>query len=355
MNKIEQLQALLPQETDCALVTSDINRFYFSGFKSSAGVIVILRKKAYLLIDFRYFEKASRLVKCCEVVLLENFDKQLPALLAENGVKTAAIESKTMTVQELSDYRKKLPDVTLLADDGLSNLIEQLRAVKERWEIEKMIKAQRIAEAAFDNVLTYIKEGVTEKEVGFALDSFMLQHGAEAVSFETIALFGEDTSMPHGVPSDRKLRRGEFVLMDFGAMYEGYHSDMTRTVCLGEPSEEMRRVYDIVLKAQEASLACAKVGASGRAMDKAARDVIYGEGYVNNFGHGLGHGVGVEIHEAPTASTKSESIFADGMVVTAEPGIYLPEKFGVRIEDFVVIRGDGYENLTKCPKNLICL
>lgn len=355
MNKIQQLQELLPKEIDCALITSDINRRYFSGFKSSAGVVAVFHEATYLLIDSRYFEKASLTVKNCEVLLLENLDSQLPALLLERGVKTVAVESMTMTVQGLEDYRKILPDASFVFDDTLSKLIEKLRAVKEDWEIQCMVKAQRIAEAAFENVLTFIKEGVTEKEVGFALDSYMLTHGAEAVSFETIALFGENTSMPHGVPSDRKLRRGEFVLMDFGAAFDGYHSDMTRTVCFGEPSEEMKRVYEIVLEAQEASIAVARAGICGKDMDKAARDVIVSAGFGKNFGHGLGHGVGIEIHEAPTASPKGESVFSAGMVVTAEPGIYLAGKFGVRIEDFVVILEDGCENLTKAPKNLICL
>ena len=188
-----------------------------------------------------------------------------------------------------------------------------------------------------------------------ALDFYMLRAGAESLSFETIALTGAHTSMPHGVPDDREIRKGDFVLMDFGAVVDGYHSDMTRTVCIGEPTEEMREVYHIVRTAQNAALAFAKPGISGRELDAAARDIIRDAGYRDNFGHSLGHGVGMEIHEYPIAAMQRETLLEPGNVVTIEPGIYLPGRFGVRIENFVQITENGNENLTNLTNRLICL
>ncbi len=183
----------------------------------------------------------------------------------------------------------------------------------------------------------------------------MLSKGAEALSFDTIALSGANTSMPHGVPSDKPVAAGEFVLMDFGAVWEGYHSDMTRTVCVGEPTEQMRAVYETVLRAQQAGLDCIRAGITGKTADKAARDVIEQAGWGAYFGHSLGHGVGMEIHEQPNAAPRTRTVFRSGMVVTVEPGIYLPGEFGVRIEDFVCVTETGCENLTKAPKEFFML
>ncbi|MBQ8396235.1 MAG: aminopeptidase P family protein, partial [Oscillospiraceae bacterium] len=230
-----------------------------------------------------------------------------------------------------------------------------LRIVKTQDEIDKIIKAQRIAEAAFEDVLNFIRPGVTEREIGLRLDYYMLSHGAEALSFDTIALIGANTSLPHGVPGETVVENGMFVLMDYGAMYEGYHSDMTRTVCVGKPTEKMELVYNTVLKAQLDALDAIKAGVIGKDIDKIARDVITNAGYGDKFGHSLGHGVGVEIHEAPNAAPSSEHIFKENMIVTVEPGIYLPDEFGVRIEDFVVIKENGCENMTLAKKSLISL
>ena len=318
MNRIELLQQQIPNKS-CALITSDVNRRYFSGMKSSAGTIIVFPEQAYLIIDFRYIEKARETVQNCEVILQERLYDQLNKLIKKHDAHSLMIENETMTVADLDRLYDRIdPDVDIDSGDTLSGII-------------------------------------TEKEIALSLNEYMLRNGAEDLSFETIALCGETTSMPHGVPSDKPLKSGEFILMDFGAVYNGYHSDMTRTVVLGEPTEEMEKVYNTVLEAQEKAISAAKAGITGVELDKIARDYINSCGYEGCFGHGLGHSVGMEIHESPCANTRDETVFAENMIVTVEPGIYLPKKFGVRIEDFVVIKQNSCVNLTNAPKKLIKL
>jgi len=340
---------------DGVLITSDINRRYFTGMKSSAGVILAFPGKAYLLIDFRYIEKARATVKDAEVIELKKLYPQLMELLKKHGAESVAIESETMTVKELNSYEHFFTDLTFVSNDSLSNAIATLRASKDSDEIACIRKAQEIAERALEELLGFIKVGVTEREIALELNRLMFAFGAEDLSFDTIVLSGANTSMPHGVPSDKKVESGDFVLMDFGAVYNGYHSDMTRTVCVGEPTDEMRRVYDTVLEAQLAGLEAAKAGITGSDLDKVSRDIIEKAGYGACFGHSLGHGVGMEIHEKPNASPNYKLPLNEGAVVTVEPGIYIAGKFGVRIEDFVILTENGCENLTKSAKNLITL
>ena len=355
MNKFERLFAVLPDEIDAAIITSDVNRRYFSGMKSSAGTVVAFRDKAYLIIDFRYIEAATKKVKDAQVILQGKLFDQINELLKKHGAKTAAIESDTMTVSMLNMYKERITAAEIVSSSALSDAIGELRIVKTQDEIDKMIKAQRIAEAAFENVLNFIKPGVTEKEIGLCLDYYMLKNGAEALSFDTIAITGANTSLPHEVPGDNVVKEGSFVLMDYGATYDGYHSDMTRTVCVGKPTEKMEQVYNIVLDAQLKTIAAIKEGITGHDADKVARDVITAAGYGEMFGHSLGHGVGMEIHEAPTAAPSSTRVLKENMIVTVEPGIYIPGEFGVRIEDFVIVKKDGCENMTLAKKSLISL
>lgn len=340
---------------DCALITSDINRRYFTGMKSSAGVMLAFPEKSYLLIDFRYIEKAKATVTDAEVIEMKKLYPQLMELLKEHGAQTVAIESETMTVKELNAYRHFFSEIKFVHNDSLSNAISELRMIKDGEELSCIKKAQEIAEKAFDGILGFIRPGVTEREIALELNRLMFDYGAEELSFDTIALSGANTSMPHGVPSDKRVEAGEFVLMDYGAVWGGYHSDMTRTVCVGEPTDEMKKVYDIVLKAQEAALEAARAGITGMELDKIARDIIEQAGYGECFGHSLGHGVGMEIHESPNASPNYKLPLTAGSVVTIEPGIYIAGKFGVRIEDFVILTENGCENLTKSAKNLITL
>ncbi|MBO4493655.1 MAG: aminopeptidase P family protein [Ruminococcus sp.] len=340
---------------DCALITSDINRRYFTGMKSSAGVVIAFPGKAYLLIDFRYIEKARATVTDAEVIEAKKLYPQLMELLEKHGAKSVAIESETMTVKDLNAYEHFFSQIHFVHDDSLSTAISALRMVKDERELEYIKKAQEIAEAAYDKILCFIKPGVTERETALELNRLMFELGAEDLSFDTIVLSGANTSMPHGVPSDKKIEDGEFVLMDFGAVYNGYHSDMTRTVCVGQPDAEMKKVYDTVLSAQLAALKAAKAGMTGSELDRIARDIIDRAGYGSCFGHSLGHGVGMEIHEKPNASTNYKLPLNEGAVITVEPGIYLAGKFGVRIEDFVILTENGCENLTKSAKSLITL
>ncbi len=355
MSKFERLFNAMPDGIDCALITADVNRRYFTGMKSSAGVILVFKDKAYLIIDFRYIEVARNTVKDAEVIMQEKLFDQINELIEKHGAKTLAIESATLTVAELNMYKERINGAEIVSSSALSDAVTELRIVKDESEIEKIIRAQRIAEAAFEDVLNFIKPGVTEREIGLHLDYFMLQHGAEALSFDTIALTGANTSRPHGVPGDTVVENGSFVLMDYGAMYDGYHSDMTRTVCVGNPTEKMEQIYNIVLNSQLAAIDKVKSGVSGAELDKVARDIITDAGYGKEFGHSLGHGVGMEIHEAPNASYLSKHILKENMIVTVEPGIYLPDEFGVRIEDFVVVKDTGCYNMTLAEKSLIIL
>ncbi len=355
MTRTEQLLKELSDDIDCAIITSDINRFYFTGMKSSAGVCVIFRDSAYLLIDSRYYEKACDTVKEYNVILMTDYYTQIDELLEKHNAVTVAIETKTMTVSEYQTLCNKLKNRKVMCSGDLSRAVDKMRSLKTLDEIDKIKIAQKIAEKAFENVLNFISEGKTEKEIAFELDSYMLKNGAEAVSFDTIALSGKNTSLPHGVPSDKKVNSGEFVLMDFGAVYEGYHSDMTRTVCVGEPDEEMTVVYNTVLNAQLAALDSLHAGINCSKPDSIARNYISEHGYGSYFGHGLGHSVGLEIHELPSSSPKATGTLDCNVIITIEPGIYLPKKLGVRIEDMAAITETGHENLTKAPKKLIKL
>lgn len=354
--RIQNLIKLFQNKADCALITDDINRRYLTGMKSSAGYVLVFPEQSYLLIDFRYIEKARQVVKHCEVIEQKaNIFQQFDELLKKHQAKTIAIEDRSLSVQRCENLKAHLKNYEFLTDDTLSQALYDLRTVKSPEEIQKIKQAQRIAEDALKALLEKLHAGMTEIQVALELDFYMRSHGAEDLSFETIALTGSHTSMPHGVPDDREIQKGDFVLMDFGAVVDGYHSDMTRTVCIGQPSEQMREVYEIVRKAQDTAKAFVKAGISGKALDASAREVIAQAGYGDYFGHSLGHGVGLEIHEFPIATPNREQILPENGVVTVEPGIYLPEKFGVRIEDFVHITKNGCENLTNIPNSLICL
>ncbi len=356
-DRIAKLMQRLTPETDAALIQSDVNRRYLTGMLSSAGTVLCFRDAAYLIIDFRYIEKARQCVKNCIVMEQNSLMTQLRELLKKHGAKTLAVEAMTMTLSEFANLKKGMSGcVELDYSNMLSRAVYDCRMVKSSEEIQKIRAAQQIAETAFADILNFIRTGVSERDIMLRLNQTMLAHGSEGESFPTIVLTGTATSMPHGVPAaDRLVQNGDFVLMDYGAVVDGYHSDMTRTVCVGQPSAQMRQVYDTVLCAQKEALAAAKAGVSGKELDKTARQVIEAAGFGDAFGHSLGHGVGLEIHEYPNAAPGSAAILETGNVVTVEPGIYLPGEFGVRIEDFVVIRENGCENLTAAPKNLICL
>ncbi len=346
--------SMLPPDIDGALIVSPINRRYFTAFESSDGILLATKHGSVFLTDSRYIEAAQSAVKCCETVELKKASEQLPELCKKFGCKALMVEADRLTVSELKAYRKMLKGIKLTAV-GTDKLIDELRMRKSETEIASVIKAQRIAEKAFEHILGFIKEGVTEREIALELDFFMLKNGAEAISFETIAISGANTSKPHGVPTDKKVCRGDFVTMDYGAVVNGYHSDMTRTVAVGEVSDEQIKVYNTVLEAQLRALAVLKEGVKCSDADAAARDFIKSKGYGDYFRHSTGHGVGLEIHEKPNLSPNSKQFLQIGNIVTVEPGIYIPGKFGVRIEDMATITKNTCENLTKSTKELVKL
>ena len=341
--------------SDAALIVSPENRFYFTNFASSDGFLLVSADRAVFITDSRYIEAAQKTVKNCEVMLQSHTISQIKDVLTALGAKSVAVEAERMTLKQYAEFARALDGIDVVCDGELDVVIEKIRSIKSKAQVEKIIKAQRIAEAAFEHILTFIKEGVTEKEVALELDYYMLSHGADGLSFETIAVSGKNSSKPHGVPTDKKIEKGDFVTMDFGAVVEGYHSDMTRTVAVGFVTDEQKNVYETVLKAQAAAQTAASSGVCCADVDKAARDVIENAGYGEYFNHSTGHGVGVEIHEYPRLSKLCKTALSVGNVVTNEPGIYIPEKFGVRIEDMLLITENGCENLTRAPKELIIL
>ena len=355
MEKLNELRALLKSSCEAILICSQDNRRYFTGFPSSDGYLLVTKTDAVLFLDSRYIEAAQKSVSACKCVLLRKVSEEIKNYIKQNNILKIYIERVKMTVATADFLKTAFLPCRCTPSKKLEVLIDKLRMVKTPDEIECIKKAQAIAEDAFRHVLTFIKPGVTEKEIALQLDFYMLSHGAEALSFETIAVTGKKTSMPHGVPDDTVVKNGDFVTMDFGAVYKGYHSDMTRTVAVGKVSQKQKEIYDTVLSAQKAALDILKKGVSCKDADGAARDIIKNAGYGDYFGHGTGHGVGIEIHESPNLSPRSEQILDTGHIVTVEPGIYIPDEFGVRIEDMALITEDGYENLTSTPKELIIL
>jgi Xaa-Pro aminopeptidase len=354
MNNSRKLADLLEtRNVDAMLLTTPENRFYATGFRSSAGVAVITREVNYFFTDFRYIEAAQE-IENFEKIMVDR-DRKYNALINKvieaHNIKRIGFEDAKMSVSAHNDLADEV-SAELVA---LGSAVWQARSSKEPWEQERMRKAQKITEKAFDEILGLIKPGVTEKEIAAELIYRMLKNGAEGTSFDPIVVSGKNSSKPHGVPSDKKIEYGDFVTMDFGCIYMGYCSDMTRTVAVGRATEKMKEIYEIVLRAQHEGICAARAGVPGRSVDAAARKVIEDTGYGECFGHGFGHSLGIEIHEPPNASATEEENLPAGAVISAEPGIYLPGEFGVRIEDVLILGQDGCENITSAQKELIIL
>lgn len=355
MNRYSKVADALDQYgLDALLVTSEANRQYVTGFPSSAGMAIITKNDAFFLTDSRYIEAASNAITEGQVM---EYGQQKPALalvqqiLTQCSIRRLGFEELYTTVGEYRRWETSLHCEFLPA----SALLAGLRAVKDQTEIDSLIAAQRIAEKALDEVLDFIQIGRTEQEIAAFLQYRMLSHGAEKMSFDPIVVGGPNSSMPHGVPTDRALAAGDFLTMDFGCIYQGYCSDMTRTVALGYATEEMEQVYATVLEAQLAGIAVIHPGVTGSTIHRAGAKVISDAGYGAYFGHGFGHSLGIELHELPGAGLNSSEPLPAGTVITAEPGIYLPGRFGVRIEDVIVITEDKPQNITNAPKNLMIL
>ncbi len=358
MTSLQKLQAALPSlNVEGAIISSELNQRYLTGFDYSDGYLLVTPEHAYLLADFRYTEAARAQTVGWEIVRPSgSMTEELKRLLTENCVQRVALEDATLSCADYKRFSEIFSDCTLCT--GASDLLKNLRAVKSAEELDIMAKAQEITDLAFSHILDYLAnrtEETTEQDVALELEFFMRKHGAEATAFQTIAVSGNASSLPHGVPRNIKLQNG-FLTMDFGAKYQGYCSDMTRTVVLGKADEDIKKVYHTVLSAQLAALDAIHEGIRCREADEIARAVIRDAGYGACFGHSLGHGVGMYIHESPNLSPKAAegSVLVRGNVVTVEPGIYLEGKYGCRIEDMVAIDLDGsVRNFTKSPKNLI--
>ena len=356
-NEQRMLVSLLPEGADGALIISSENKRYFCSFPSEDGFLLITRERSYLLVDFRYTEDAAAKSDGCEVVAFESLMESLGGIIDRDGLHKIMLECSAFTISVARPIEKLLALYGAEADTTgeLDKVIEKLRIVKTTAEVEKIMKAQRITEQALSETLPYVKEGVTERELELELEYRMKKLGAEDVSFDLIVITGAKTSMPHGVPGDNKVRPGDFITFDIGALYEGYHSDMTRTYAYGQITEKQKRVYEVVKTAQQLGLDAVRSGVRCCDVDAAARTYIYHAGFEGCFGHSTGHGVGLEIHEAPAVSAKNEGTLQSGMVITVEPGIYLPGEFGVRIEDTVVVTPEGCVDLAVLPKELIVL
>ncbi len=337
---------------DACLITSCSNRYYLSGFRSSDGIVFLTRDKAYLIVDFRYYEMACNKVgKSIDVILADGrFSTYVEELIKKHSIKRLWFEDCEMTVNELSVYQKRFEKTEFLY---IGSALNDARAVKNSEEISFIKEAQKITDKAFSHILNFISTTKTENDVALELEYFMRSNGSEGVAFDTISVSGAKSSLPHGTPSDILLAENSFITMDFGAKFNGYCADMTRTVVLGHASDEMIRVYNTVLQAQGLAFEKIHAGVLGSIVDKAARDYIYSNGYEGCFGHSTGHGLGIDVHETPSFSPNYAKTIPENSVLSVEPGIYLEGRFGVRIEDIVVVTTEGYINLTSSPKELI--
>ena len=354
MKNLDKYLSILNEKVDGLLLTSRYSRYYGAEYDIAEGVAVVSKAGCRYFTDSRYIEAAENGIKDFAVLEMNHenpYDQLINRAIADFGIQTLGYEEEYLTVAELQYYEKTLHAKLI----PYNAPIHQFRVAKEEWELELMKKAQDITDLAFSEVLSRIKVGMTEKQLQAELIYCLLKNGADGPSFSPIVVSGPKTSLPHGVPGDRVIQEGDFITMDFGALYKGYCADMTRTVAVGYATEEMKKVYDTVLQAQLAGIAAAKAGVLGKTVDNTARKVIEDAGYGKYFGHGFGHSVGLEIHERPNCGRFSEEVMVENAVASAEPGIYIPGKFGVRIEDCLIYKADGTENITHSPKNLIII
>lgn len=356
--RVQAARKLLEEKgLDAAFIASPANIRYLSGFAGTDSYLYLSGKKQVILTDSRYTLQAEEEGKDCEVRTIKGervYGVLLKELLEEDKVKRLGFEDGVMTWQLVKKLQEAAGDKW--GEERWIPLGEELsllRAVKDEEEIEKLARAEQIGDEAFSYILTQIKPGITELEIAAKLEYYMKSHGAQEKGFDTIAASGLHSAMPHAVPSEKVLEKGDFLTLDFGCKYQGYCSDMTRTIVIGKAGEKQKEIYKIVLEAQETALAGLRAGMTGAEGDALARKVIEEAGYGEYFGHGLGHSVGLEIHEKPALSPKDRTILRPGIIETVEPGIYIPGFGGVRIEDMTVITENGIRNLTGSPKELI--
>ena len=348
MNKIEILQKNLPEGVDAFLTTDGVTRFYLTNFKSSNGFLFVTKQSAHFFTDFRYIEAAEKECIGCEVSV-EAYKGAVSEIIEKEKIKKVAFEDELVTVSALDSLKKSFPSCEFVS---VGTLISDMMSLKTPEEMAKIRRAQEITDRAFAAVLPLLRPDMKETDVAAELEYQMKKLGASDKSFDTIAVSGTNSARPHGVPRSVQLEKG-FLTMDFGCIYGGYCSDMTRTVVIGKADADMKKVYDTVLNAQLAAIAAVREGLTGEELDRVARDLIYKAGYEGCFGHGLGHGVGLLIHEPLRISSFGKKPLEKGHVFTIEPGVYLKGKYGVRIEDMIQMTENGPLDITKSPKELI--
>lgn len=341
------------KKLDAIFVSKRENYLYLSGFTGTSAYLVITARDAVLITDFRYVEQASVQAPLYEVVQYQgNFIECLNEVIKAKEINLLGFEEASTTYDKYTEYKEKLGVRELVTTE---NIVEKIRIMKDGLELEVINRAVEIADETFSHILGFLKPGIMEIEVAAEMEYYMKKQGAKGASFDTIVASGKRSSMPHGVASTKKLEKGDTITLDFGALFQDYCSDMTRTVFLGQPEEEIKRIYNIVLEAQLKALEGAKAGLTGKEIDAIARGHIEANGFGDNFGHGLGHGVGLEIHEEPRFSKLGNIVMENNMVVTVEPGIYVNGLGGVRIEDMIVIKDDKPVILTKSTKDIIII
>ena len=354
MNHLNAITAQLDAyQLDALCITSQPGEYYAVGLKGE-GVVLVTRQGCHYFTDSRYIELAQNTVTNADVTMVTPHQDHLALaslVLEHYGLKRVGIEEAYLTVERWQKMKTAFPADTELVPAG--KLLTELRSAKTEEELAVMQKAQDITDQVFAEICDFLHAGVTESEVAAQLTYLQMKHGAEGNSFPPIVASSANGSMPHAIPTAKPIQKGEFVTMDFGCIYQGYCSDMTRTVAIGQPSDEMRRVYDAVLEAQLAGIAAAKAGVPGCDVHNAAWDVLKKYGYGDYFGHGFGHSLGIEIHESPNANRANTKPLPAGAVLSAEPGVYLPGKFGVRTEDVIFLTETGNRILTHAPKHLI--
>ena len=349
MERITKIRERLQAEgADVFLVSSPLNRRYLTGFTGSAGLVWISNTRQAILTDFRYLEQVKAECPGWELIRIETYIESLNNLIEADKVQTIAFEKDYVTVKQMEDWNEKLPPKF----SGVSGWVEELRMIKSDDEIDNIRSAARIADEAFVQLLPTLRSGLTEREVALELEFLMRKAGASGMSFDPIIASGPRSALPHARPGDRIFSVGDFVVFDFGCVVNGYCSDMTRTVVIGEPEEKHLTIYDLVLEAQMESLKAVGPGKTGAEIDAIARNIISDNGYGEYFGHGLGHSLGLEVHENPRLSKTDQTVLQPGMIVTVEPGVYLPDFGGVRIEDLVLVTEDGHEVLSSTFKEL---
>jgi Xaa-Pro aminopeptidase len=351
--RLEAVRKMISEaKVDALLVTHPVNRRYLSGFDGSSGLLLISLNQAYLITDFRYLEQAEKQAE--GFTIIRRHDELYPglaAIITENGWNSIGFEAKELTYDSYREMEEKLKIKWV----PLTDTVEKLRMVKNDAELAIMNKGAAQLDEAFSYLLTLIKPGMSERQLALELEIFLLRAGAEERSFKFIVASGPRGALPHGSASEKIMQAGELVTIDFGAVFEAYATDMTRTVCLGRPDQLQSEIYELVLKAQAAAAAAVAPQKKTREIDSVARDIIEKAGYGEYFGHGLGHGIGLETHEAPTLNQRNETVLEPGMVVTIEPGVYLPGQGGVRIEDMVQVTVDGVRNMTTSTRELIII